>query len=319
MAANYWESTQRKHWQFTKEQLASIRQKLEDEDPALVQSFGLPQLRHLNIFFNQQTNRLAKRLGTRQQAIATAQVYIKRFYTKVEIRRTNPFLVMATALYLACKMEECPQHIRLVTQEARGLWTDMQLFHEPSKIGECEFWLISELNSHLIVHQPYRTLTSLQSNLNLTNDELALAWSIVNDHYMTDLPLIYPPHTIALTAILLAIVFRPSQNSGAAQGQAQSPSSSQGSGTGTAGLGTPNGQQSSQQGVDSASNAHKIERYSKVQRFGHWLSESNVDLEAMVDCTQELISFYDCHEAYNDKLTREQIVRFIKARGLDKG
>lgn len=53
MAANYWESTQRKHWQFTKDQLASMRQKLEDEDPGLVQSFGLPQLRHLNIFFNQ--------------------------------------------------------------------------------------------------------------------------------------------------------------------------------------------------------------------------------------------------------------------------
>lgn len=53
MAASYWDSTQRKHWTFTKDQLASMRQKLEDEDPALVQSFGLPQLRHLNIFFNQ--------------------------------------------------------------------------------------------------------------------------------------------------------------------------------------------------------------------------------------------------------------------------
>lgn len=53
MAANYWDSTQRKHWQFTKEQLASMRQRLEDEDPGLVQSFGLPQWRHLNIFFNQ--------------------------------------------------------------------------------------------------------------------------------------------------------------------------------------------------------------------------------------------------------------------------
>lgn len=55
--------------------------------------------------------------------MATAQVYIKRFYTKVEIRRTNPFLVITTALYLACKMEECPQHIRLMNQEARSLWT----------------------------------------------------------------------------------------------------------------------------------------------------------------------------------------------------
>lgn len=67
-------------------------------------------------------NRLAKRIGSKQQPIATAQLYIKRFYCKVEIRRTNPYLVMATALYLACKMEECPQHIRLVVQEARSLW-----------------------------------------------------------------------------------------------------------------------------------------------------------------------------------------------------
>lgn len=55
--------------------------------------------------------------------MATAQVYIKRFYIKVEIRKTNPFLVITTALYLACKMEECPQHIRLMNQEARSLWT----------------------------------------------------------------------------------------------------------------------------------------------------------------------------------------------------
>jgi cyclin-C len=67
-------------------------------------------------------NRLGKRLVVRQQAMATAQIYMKRFYSKVEVRRTNPFLVMATALYLACKMEESPQHIRVVIQEAKSLW-----------------------------------------------------------------------------------------------------------------------------------------------------------------------------------------------------
>lgn len=53
MASNYWESTQRKHWQFTKDELANVRQRLEDDDPGLVQMFPLPQLRHLNIYFNQ--------------------------------------------------------------------------------------------------------------------------------------------------------------------------------------------------------------------------------------------------------------------------
>lgn len=66
--------------------------------------------------------KLGKRMSTRQQALATAQVYLRRFYSKVEIRRTNPFLVMATAFYLACKMEECPQHIRVVVGEARQIW-----------------------------------------------------------------------------------------------------------------------------------------------------------------------------------------------------
>ena len=75
-----------------------------------------------NTFIFPEVARLGKRLGVRQQAMATAQLYIRRFYSKVEIRRTNPYLVVATAVYLACKMEECPHHIRLVVSEGRTLW-----------------------------------------------------------------------------------------------------------------------------------------------------------------------------------------------------
>lgn len=53
MAANYWESTQRKHWQFTRQQLEEMRTKLEDEDQSLVQMFPLPQIRYLSIYLNQ--------------------------------------------------------------------------------------------------------------------------------------------------------------------------------------------------------------------------------------------------------------------------
>ncbi|KAK4186046.1 RNA polymerase II holoenzyme cyclin-like subunit [Podospora australis] len=356
MAANFWESTQRRYWLFSKDELAAMRQKLEDEDPNLVQSFPLPELRHLNIYFNQQINRLGKRLGVRQQALATAQVYIKRFYTRVEIRRTNPYLVIATSLYLACKMEECPQHIRLVVQEARGLWPTELHGQDTSKLGECEFFLISEMSSQLIVHQPYRTLTTLQNDLGLTADEAQGAWSVINDHYMTDLPLLYPPHVIALTAVLLAMVLRPSPPGGnMAGGGSGQPNSAGGlamaastlaqmqaaqqahaarmaaaGGGGGSGIGsapgtptlTPQGSYSGQtpQVGEYPSQTKKIPdaRFVKVQRFSAWLAESNVDIEGMIDCTQELISFYECHEGYNDKGTREQINRFIKARGLDK-
>lgn len=66
--------------------------------------------------------RLGKCMGIKQQALATAQVYIRRFYTKIEIRRTNPYLILATALYLACKMEESPHHIKYLVSEARSQW-----------------------------------------------------------------------------------------------------------------------------------------------------------------------------------------------------
>ncbi|RYO74195.1 hypothetical protein DL764_010949 [Monosporascus ibericus] len=319
MAANYWESTQRRFWQFSKDELAEMRGKLENEESNLIQMFTLPQWRHLNIYINQQINRLGKRLGSKQQAVATAQLYIKRFYCKVEIRRTNPYLVIATALYLACKMEECPQHIRLVVQEARSLWQDL-LALDVGRLGECEFFLISEMNSHLIVHQPYRTLTSLQSDLFLSQDEVNIAMSVINDHYMTDLPLLYPPHVIALTAILLSLVLRPNSVGGgaaanmaaatAALAQAQARTGTISGSTAASAQSTPSGPETKDKQQEA--------RVGKVQRFAAFLAESNVDIEAMVDCTQELISFYECYEQYNDKMTREQINRFVKARGLDK-
>ncbi|KAI0518519.1 cyclin domain-containing protein [Xylaria bambusicola] len=317
MAANYWESTQRRHWQFSKDELAEMREKLEESEQSLVQMFPLPQRRHLNIYFNQQLGRLGKRLGVRQQALATAQTYLKRFYCTVEIRRTNPYLVIATALYLACKMEECPQHIRLVVSEARSLWPVDSLTLDISRLGECEFFMISEMHSQLIVHQPYRTLTNLQSDLFLSQDESNLALSIINDHYMTDLPLLYPPHIIALTAILLALVLRPNSPGGtatsmaaatAALAQVQAQASSRASGS--------NANQNAS-GVSEKERQQEA-RLNKVQRYAGFLTESNVDIEGMADCTQELISFYECHEQYNDKITREQINRFVKARGLDK-
>jgi cyclin C len=160
----------------------------------------------------------------------------------------------------------------------------------------------------MIVHHPYRTLTALQGTFSLTQEESALAWSIINDHYMTDLPLLYAPHTIAIMAILLALVLRPNQTG------VQSASNSAGSIASVAHaalstVGQSKGGTPERQGGTART---------KVQRLANWLAESNIDIEGIVDCTQEIISFYEVQEPYNEKLTREQINRFVKARGLDK-
>ncbi|QDS74272.1 hypothetical protein FKW77_003324 [Venturia effusa] len=293
MAADYWNSTQKKYWTFTKKELAEIRRNLEAESGQIVSQYPLPDRRLLNIYFSHQLTKLAKRMQVRQQALATAQVYMRRFYIKREIRGTNPYLVLSTAFYLACKMEECPQHIRIVVGEARQFWSDT-VSSDTSKLGECEFHLISEMNSQLIIHHPYRTLTDMQTQFNLNTDEMALAWSIVNDHYFTDLPLLHPPHVIAITAVFLATVLTP--NAGTTQAQNMH-----------------NAMQQLNAKMGGTSGAQP-----RVQSLLNWLAESSISIEAIVDCTQELISLYQLWDGFNEKACKEQMTRFVRNRGLDK-
>ncbi|KAL8759245.1 MAG: hypothetical protein Q9184_003685 [Pyrenodesmia sp. 2 TL-2023] len=302
MAANYWASTQKLYWHFSKSELQDMRQELETGDSTVSQQYPLPDGRLLNIFFNQQLVKLGKRLSVRQQALATAQVYVRRFYIKVDVRDTNPYLILATALYLACKMEESPQYIRMVVNEARTIWPEF-IPSDVSKLGECEFYLISEMNSQLIVHHPYRTLQELQGRLSLGQDDVSLAWSIINDHYLTDLPLLVAPHVAAIAAILLALTLKPNQ------GSLPGPAS-----TAAALANVTQGRNSMPQ--PSVSSAKKPQ--DRVEYFAKWLAEGEVDIQAVVDSTQELISLYDVWEQYSEKTCKEQISRFVRARGLEK-
>jgi hypothetical protein len=51
MASSYWESTQRKFWTFTKQELALERKKIEEAEWNLVNMYPLPDRRHLSIYF----------------------------------------------------------------------------------------------------------------------------------------------------------------------------------------------------------------------------------------------------------------------------
>lgn len=53
MAANYWVSTQRRHWLFSREKLADVRERLRDRDQVAHSQYQLPDQRLLNIYFNQ--------------------------------------------------------------------------------------------------------------------------------------------------------------------------------------------------------------------------------------------------------------------------
>ncbi|GIZ41732.1 hypothetical protein CKM354_000502800 [Cercospora kikuchii] len=321
MAANYWDSTQAKFWTFTKDELADTRKELERANQALHNKYALPERRLMNIYFQQQLTKLARRMSLRQQALATAQVYMKRFYLRVEIRKTNPYLIMATAVYLACKMEECPQHIRLMLGEAARQWPELGV-SESSKIGECEFALISTLSSRLICHHPYRPLNEFAQIFGLSTEESNLAHSIVNDIYLTDLVFLYPPHVLAITALVLAVVLRPSgqppglqaHSTHGAMGQA---STSMGSPTSASTPGFPptmNATAAQQAFLGSFSGLRQAGP--KLSKIVDWLAESKIDVPAVIDSTQEMISLYAVwEESYSERACKEAITRFVKDGG----
>jgi cyclin-C len=319
MAANYWDSTQAKFWTFTKAELLDLRKQLFEGSQHIHNKYPLPDRRLINIYIQQNLSKLARRIQLRQQALATAQVYIKRFYLRVEIRKTNPYLIMATAVYLACKMEECPQHIRLMLGEAARQWPELGVT-ETSKIGECEFALISTLSSRLIVHHPYRTLNELAPIFGLSNEEQTLAHNIINDSYNTDLCLLYPPHVIAITSIFLAVVLRPANQPAGLQSYASS-STSPHSSSPLQSPGFPNisGPSGSPATSANAAQSATFAAFSSLKQAGpklsklmDWLAESKVDMGYVVDATQEIVSLYQVWEDYEERKCKDGITKFMQ-------
>jgi cyclin-C len=353
MAANYWTSTHRKFWSFTPEKLADMRDEQDAQFAKLTQQHPYPDRRLMFIFLRDRLLQLGKRLPFRQQCVATALVYMHRYFLTTPIQTVNLYLLASTAFYLASKTEESPHHIRLVASEARQFWPEF-VPGDVSRLGEMEFCLISEMRSQLIVWHPYRTLLDLKDNqdLKLTSDELGLAWCIINDSYMTDLPLICPPHLVAIIAIFLAIVFypftkgsisRPPMHLDMSLGSDSGSFGTLGGRSGMAGVlgsamhglpmnppsSTANGHRSNgvhqsvgfdpsnAQGSDKAKTLHAFQTSEKFQSTVKFLVESDIDLHQMINCTQEIISLYELWEQYNEKSIKDAVSRWLKSNAFD--
>ena len=50
---------------------------------------------------------LGETLKLRQQVVATATVFLKRFYARYSLKCIDPLLLAPTAVFLASKVEEC--------------------------------------------------------------------------------------------------------------------------------------------------------------------------------------------------------------------
>lgn len=204
MSASYWYSTQRNKWQMSPLEITEARGRIAAIDKQL-QGKGINVLKYdtnFRIYLHQCLQKLGIRMSMRQIVMATAEVYLTRFLLKVSPNELNIYMLLASVLYLASKSEESPVHIRSVLMEARNCWPEF-IPNDFTKLAELEFYVMEELSCYVVVHHPYRSLVQLGKTMGIM--DLNNAWAILNDSYITDVMLLYPPHVIAIAAVCITV------------------------------------------------------------------------------------------------------------------
>lgn len=103
MSGNFWKSSHFQQWLLDPQDIMLNR--IKD-----LQAFNLKEDEYykLMIFFANFIQALGESLRLRQQVIATATVYFRRFYSKYSLKCIDPFLLAPTCLFLATKVEVFP-------------------------------------------------------------------------------------------------------------------------------------------------------------------------------------------------------------------
>ncbi len=99
MAGNFWQSSHCAQWILEKVDL--LRERQTD-----LQVLSEEEYQRIIIFFANFIQTLGETLKLRQQVIATATVFFKRFYSQNSLKCVDPLLLAPTSIFLASKVEE---------------------------------------------------------------------------------------------------------------------------------------------------------------------------------------------------------------------
>ncbi|XP_067669409.1 cyclin-C-like isoform X2 [Haliotis asinina] len=209
MAGNFWQSSHYQQWLLDKQDLMRERQ----QDLKVVTE---EEYQKILIFFSNFMQALGEQLKLRQQVIATATIYFKRFYARNSLKSIDPWLMAPTCVFLAAKVEESGviSNSRLISTcqnivKSKFSYAYNQEYpYRIQNVLECEFYLLEMMDCCLILYHAYRPLMQYCGDLGSESDLLPLAWRIVNDSLRTDVPLIFPPYIIALACLHMACVIK---------------------------------------------------------------------------------------------------------------
>ncbi|XP_039253475.1 cyclin-C-like [Styela clava] len=209
MAGNFWQSSHCNQWILTPQDLTRER-------AADFKVLTEVEYNKVMIFYANVIQAIGEQLKLRQQVIATATVYFKRFYCRHPLRSCDPLLLAPTCIFLAAKVEESGvvSNSRLIAavgsviKNKFGHAFQMDYNYRITSVWECEFFLLELMDCCLIVYHPYRPLLQYVSDIGHADLLLPVAWRIVNDTYRTDVILLYPPFQIALACLHIACVIQ---------------------------------------------------------------------------------------------------------------
>lgn len=203
MAANFWTSSHHKNWLRNSDAIVVAAKQTVLRDAGLLAEEDAARVK---VLYCRAISELAVKSGLRQRVAATATVYFKRFYVRNCVKDHDPRLIAPVALYLAAKVEEHTLPAKVLIAHMKSLYppaVDHDFPYNVSHVYDYEFKLIAALDFDLIIFHPYRPMVQYCTNANLT-DLLATAWPILNDSYLTDACLLYPPFLVAIACVYLA-------------------------------------------------------------------------------------------------------------------
>lgn len=151
MAGNFWQSSHYQQWVLTKDDL--VRDRRYD-----LQFLTPEEYQKLNIFFANLIQVLGEQLKLRQQVIATATVYFKRFYVRNSFRSIDPLLMAPTCIFLASKVEEFGviSNSRLISTVSS---INSPFFYQTNSdsIADCSVKMSSKTSSTMRINKSSRT------------------------------------------------------------------------------------------------------------------------------------------------------------------
>ncbi|KAF8572353.1 hypothetical protein P879_02212 [Paragonimus westermani] len=289
MARSYWRGSHYLEWLLDRQDVMAHRV----GDLKLLGSEE--EYQKVMIFFAEVIQAFGKSVEVRQQVIATATVYFKRFFSRNSFKTVDAWLMAPSCLFLASKVEEFGMlSQKNLLASCRNVVHAHYSAYFPDGFGypyraqdvlECEFMLLEAMDCSLIVFHPYRPLVLFCEELRPQLHELAdllleRAWWIVNDSYRTDVCLYYPPYLIALGCLQTAFVLL--ANNTDLLASVSGSSSISGSSTRHTYSHPP------QPSVNPLAVADR------------WFSELNVDMEKVLEVTRHLLNLYDLWRRYDE-------------------